>query len=295
MSTSWVRTMNAVIPDEEILEETDSRKTLINEISKIQMPQNATKMQINESLLRNSNLTERKIPDESGRTKKPRSIPPPLFHSSAVSNDVFQSDEGITMPSSIRKIVECTQNDSDEDEPIGRAQDIDDYIARGASQLNFSKTLESLSTSLKQTTPCGSTFSHERSHKGLKTSKKVTPSLNVSKKAVEVIEETPTKWNRSIHQEEKNKTASSSKSKSEPTLEISRIFDFSRKLHSPAKQPVPVQCEKEEERRHLTTNVRLWCWHAENVRRSFQQRGSHRRSRSSAEEEKGKVLVLNSI
>lgn len=160
MSTCWARNpqpnfRNPLHPRSTVQEEIDevvaeTRKSsdntqLLRDISRIQHPDNASTLQIDQSVFAIPQLLEvdRGIAEdwERGRLrKKKKKMPPPLFQSSPVSNDALRKTEeyGITQPSSIRKGPEEYGIIISDDEEDPKQFDIDDYIARGASQLNFS-------------------------------------------------------------------------------------------------------------------------------------------------------------
>ncbi|CAI2340893.1 unnamed protein product [Caenorhabditis sp. 36 PRJEB53466] len=220
MSTSWVRPVNQTA---DVAEERTKKPhvSLISEISKIQNPQNATKAQIDDSLFRNSRVFMAKAFGHQVKLRKEKkAMPLPRFQSSPISNDVFRSVDGVTMPSSIRKDGEQPfQEDSDE-EPTTRQLDVDDYIAQGASQIVFSQTPRadpsSSSQRVKQDTLLTSHLNTSQ-----KQSQSRNHSFNRSKQSIETVAETSSKADVSS-------SACASKSKSErSSMHLNSQFMFS--------------------------------------------------------------------
>ncbi|CAL2031598.1 unnamed protein product [Caenorhabditis brenneri] len=154
MSTYWARNprppphhrASEDAEDDEVVAETrkSSDTQLLRDISRIQHPDNISTLQIDQSVFAIPRLLEvdRGIAEdwERGRLRK-KKMQPPLFQSSPVSNDDVRrgtEEYGITQPSSIRKGPEEYGIIISDDEEDPKQFDIDDYIARGASQLNFS-------------------------------------------------------------------------------------------------------------------------------------------------------------
>lgn len=162
MSTSWAqqdpkkRNEN---DDDEIVPETEKAETsLMHDLSRIQHPQNATTVQMDQTLFTNSKLMKIDVAIAKNwlDTKMKKTlIPPPLFRSSPISEDVFKSSDRITMPSTIKgpestAVGNRISSDGEEEDFATKQFDIDDYIARGASKIDFSKTITAPNTSFQE-------------------------------------------------------------------------------------------------------------------------------------------------
>ncbi|CAP21972.1 Protein CBR-GEI-14 [Caenorhabditis briggsae] len=105
MTGSWERTPRQKSP--EAVSDALQKTSILRDISKIQHPQNASTLQIDQSLFAIPRLYDVDVViDEDWMSRKKTRMPPPLHRSSPLSTDVFRSDDVITAPSSIRKEAE---------------------------------------------------------------------------------------------------------------------------------------------------------------------------------------------
>uniref|UniRef100_A0A8R1HHU5 Uncharacterized protein n=1 Tax=Caenorhabditis japonica TaxID=281687 RepID=A0A8R1HHU5_CAEJA len=219
MSTSWVRPADPKTP----------RRSLMSELSKIEHPQNVTKLQIEQSLFKNSEIFEQETAASGKLRIKKQTMPPPLFHSSPKTSDFFRSDEGITMPSSIRnEIRPLLEESEDEEDPTVRHHDVDDYIAQGASKIDFSHG--NVSSSSRK---------HEsRSHESLL---RLQNNLNRSrqsrkeKEEEEIIETISERKNVSMPEKQSERSVRKEKSTSSSTMHLNSRFQFSFRHEMPIK------------------------------------------------------------
>ncbi|PIC44352.1 hypothetical protein B9Z55_004745 [Caenorhabditis nigoni] len=107
MTGSWERTPRQKSREEDV-PDVLQKTSILRDISKIQNPQNASTLQIDQSLFAIPRLYDVDVAiDEDWMSRKKTRMPPPLHRSSPLSVDVFRSDNDvITAPSSIRKAVD---------------------------------------------------------------------------------------------------------------------------------------------------------------------------------------------